>query len=428
MIASEGGSDQSPAAPSRTTDPRGGRVSIPRFRPHEGLALFSQGFRPFFLLGAAWAVVAIGAFLAMLTGRLDPPAALDAATWHAHEMIFGFAGAALAGFLLTAIPNWTGRLPLQGTPLMVLVGLWVLARAAVLFGSENAPFITFLALAYPGALLAVAAREIVVGRSWRNLPLIAGLAAFLIADTLFILGATGVVQLDSLPKRFGIAVFASLITLIGGRIVPSFTHTWLKARGATVLPPGNRPIRPSSLLLTVAALITWTVAPVGTVTGALCGLAAIANLLRLTRWQGHQTITEPLLWVLHLGYGWIPVGLALIATTALSSEVTATAAMHALTAGAMGTMILAVMSRATLGHTSRALRAGPGLTAAYVLVTAGAVMRIVSAMTGDPYVTLLLVAAIAWAGAYVVFLWICGPMLLAPRPRKEGSAGPSHAG
>ena len=393
-----------------------------------GPALFSQGFRPFFFLSATWAVVALPAFLAMLTGRLDPPGAFDAVTWHAHEMIFGFAGAALAGFLLTAIPNWTGRLPLQGPSLMVLVGLWLLARLAVLFGPEDARVITLLALAFPAALLAVAAREIVVGRSWRNLPLIAGLAAFLIADALFIVGATGAVQLDSMPKRLGIAVFASLITLVGGRIVPSFTHNWLKTRGAAVLPPGFGPFDRAVLLLTVAALITWTAAPVGIVPSALCGLAAIANLLRLARWQGHRTVSEALLWVLHLGYGWIPVGLALVGASALSSEVSATAAMHALTAGAMGTMILAVMSRATLGHTGRALHAGPGLTTAYALVTAGALTRVVSASTGDPSVALLLIAAVAWAGAYAVFLGICGPMLLAPRPGKESSTGPERAG
>ena len=393
-----------------------------------GPALFSQGFRPFFFLSAACAVVTLAGFLAMLTGRLDPPGAFDAVTWHAHELIFGFAGAALAGFLLTAIPNWTGRLPLRGAPLMVLVGLWLLARLAVLFGPEDARGVTLLALAFPAALLAVAAREIAAGRSWRNLPLIAGLAAFLIADTLFIAGAIGAVQLDSMPKRLGIAVFAALITLVGGRIVPSFTHNWLKARGAAVLPPGFGPFDRVVLLLTVAALITWIIAPAGILPGALCSLAAIANLLRLARWQGHQTVSEPLLWVLHLGYGWIPVGLALVGASALSSEVSATAAMHALTAGAMGTMILAVMSRATLGHTGRALHAGPGLMTAYALVTVGALSRVVSAATGDPTVTLLLIAAVAWAGGYAVFLGICGPMLLAPRPLRKSSAGPKRAG
>ena len=393
-----------------------------------GTALFSQGFRPFFFLSAAWAVIALAGFLAILTGHLDLPATFDAVTWHAHEMIFGFAGAALAGFLLTAIPNWTGRLPLQGAPLMALVGLWLLARLAVLFGPATAPVVALLALAFPGALLAVAAREIITGRSWRNLPLVAGLAAFLIADTLFIVGAAGAFEFESMPKRLGIVVFATLITLVGGRIVPSFTHNWLKARGASVLPPGFGPFDRAVLLLTVMALITWIVAPMGLVAGALCGLAAVANLLRLARWQGHQTVSEPLLWVLHLGYGWIPVGLALIAATAVSSEVSATAAMHALTAGAMGTMILAVMSRATLGHTGRALHAGPGLTTAYALVTAGALTRVVSASTGDPSVALLLIAAVAWAGAYAVFLGICGPMLLAPRPRTDRSTAPDGAG
>ena len=395
------------------------RVPIPRYRSSAGPAILSQGFRPFFLLAGLWALAALPLFLAIYLGHLDPPLALDPITWHAHEMIFGFAGAALAGFLLTAIPNWTGRLPLQGLPLLALVGLWVLARLAMAFGAGHSGLLAAFTLAFPLALLAVAAREIVAGRSWRNLPILAGLTGIALADALFLAEALGALDGAGAARRLAIAVFIALISVVGGRIVPSFTHNWLKAHGVTARPPGFGPLDKSALAITVAALLAWVVAPVAIVSGMLLALAAVASLLRLARWQGHRCLAEPLIWVLHLAFAWVPLGLALAAVAALADAALMPAAIHAFTAGAMGTMILAVMSRATLGHTGRAITTRPGLSLAIALVTLGALTRVASVFAGEFSVLLLLVAAGAWAGGYGAFLAACGPMLLTPRPTKE---------
>jgi len=397
------------------------RVPVPRYRRVSGLPILAHGFRPFFLLAGLWAPLALALFLANLSGALDLPAPLDLLTWHQHEMLFGFAGAALTGFLLTAIPNWTGRLPLQGGPLLGLVGLWLLARLAMAFGASVEPAaLLAAALAFPAVLLAVAAREIVAGKTWRNLPLIAALAIFLLANGWFLAAAFDLVAIGEPPRRLGIAVFVALIALIGGRIVPSFTLTWLRARGSTALPPGFTAFDRAVLLVTLLALIAWVFTPDTIVAGALTALAALAHALRLARWQGLQTFSEPLLLVLHLGYGWLPIGLALVSANALfPSAVPPSAAIHAITAGAMGTMILAVMSRATLGHTGRALHAGRGLTLAYGLVTVAALARIGAAMVQELYDPLLMVAAAAWIGAFAVFLAVCGPMLLMRRPTRQ---------
>lgn len=405
----------------RLPEERGQRVPVPRYRPVSGLPILAQGFRPFFLLAGLWAPLALALFLATLSGSLDLPMALEPLSWHQHEMLFGFAGAALAGFLLTAIPNWTGRLPLQGAPLLGLVALWLLARLAMAFGAAVEPLVILAAvLAFPAVLLIVAAREIVAGRTWRNLPLIAALAVFMVADGWFLADARDLIETTEPPDRLGIAVFVALISLIGGRIVPSFTHTWLKTRGATSLPPGFTAFDRIVLLVTLMALIAWVFFPGSMLTAALTGLAALAQALRLSRWQVLQTLSEPLLWVLHLGYGWLAVGLALASASSLFPEmVPPSATVHAITAGAMGTMILAVMSRATLGHTGRPLQAGPALTLAYGLVTLAALARIGAALFPELYDALLTVASAAWIGAFVAFLTVCGPMLLAPRPTRQ---------
>ena len=384
-----------------------------------GSPFLSHGFRPFFFLAAAWGALALPLFLASFTGLWLPPLALDPIAWHSHEMLFGFAGAALAGFLLTAMPNWTGRLPLKGGPLLVLVGLWFLARLATTTLSDiGAIFVVPAVLSFPAVLLFVFLREIVVGKAWRRLPLLAGLTVFLLADAALLAETYDIVALDGLGARLGVAVFAALITLMGGRLVPSFTINWLKARGETSLPPGFGAFDRVALLTGVVSLIAWVLVPGEGLVAALLALAALFNAVRLVRWRGWRTGAEPLLWVLHLGYLWLVVGYAMLAASIAGEAVSQAAALHTLGTGAIGTMILAVMSRATLGHTGRALHAGPGLTCAYLLMSAAAVMRIASAMIGDSSIGLLWGAAAAWVGALLIFLVICGPMMVRPRMAK----------
>jgi uncharacterized protein involved in response to NO len=375
--------------------------------------MLSQGFRPFFLLAGVWAPLSMVLFIAMFEGYIVLPTAFDALVWHYHEMLFGYAGAVLAGFALTAIPNWTGRLPLQGAPLLGLVLIWIAGRAAVsvsaLIGTWAAAAVDLLFLA---ALAAVILREIVAGRNWRNLPLAAAVILLFLCNVLIHYETLGFVDSAGWAQKLPIAVVIVLITLIGGRIIPSFSRNWLAKRGATRLPHSFGRFDRLTIAVTLVALAWWAAAPLGPVTGGLAALAAALNLVRLARWQGLATRTEPLLWVMHVGYLWIPVGLLLLAIASWLPDFPQSSAIHALTTGAIGTMTLAVMSRATLGHTGQPLQAGAGLTLAYLLVTAAVVLRIAASLWGGLFLPLVSAAAIAWIAAFLFYLAVCGSYLV----------------
>jgi uncharacterized protein involved in response to NO len=375
--------------------------------------MLSQGFRPFFLLAGIWAPLSMAVFVALLRGDLTLPTVFGAVAWHYHELLFGYVAAVLAGFALTAIPNWTGRLPLQGAPLLGLVLLWLAGRVAVavsaLIGAEAAAVVDGLFLA---ALAAVILREIVAGRNWRNLPLVAAVTLFFLCNVLIHLETLGVIDSGGRAQKLPIAVIIVLISLIGGRIIPSFSRNWLARRGVERLPQGFGSFDKLTIAVTLVALAWWAVAPPGPVTGGLAVLAAALNLARLARWQGFATRTEPLLWVMHLGYLWIPVGLILLALASWLPGVSQSSAVHALTAGAIGTMTLAVMSRATLGHTGQPLHAGASLTLAYVLVTAAAGLRVSAALWDGAFTPLVWAAALAWIAAFLFFLGVCGRHLV----------------
>lgn len=378
-------------------------------------AFLQGGFRPFFLGGAAWAVAALALWLAALLGGLALPTALDPLAWHRHEMLFGFVGAIVAGFLLTAIPNWTGRPPIAGGPLAALFALWLAGRLVLLASTITGlvPALLFDAGFYI-VLGLIAAREVVAAKN-RNLPVTVLVLLIGLADALDYLGFWGIVD-PELGVRAGIALITAIITLIGGRIIPSFTRNWLMKRGGT----GQLPTEPGrfdhvAIGLTGIALLLWVVAPGAAVTGAALVLAGLANLMRLARWRGAQTWRDPLVLILHIGYAWVPAGLLLLAWSILGTAVPQTAAIHALTAGAMGTMILAVMTRATLGHTGRELRAGAATISLYALVSVGALIRIASALSLMDYSAGLSLSGFCWAGAFALFLVAYGPMLLRPR-------------
>jgi uncharacterized protein involved in response to NO len=392
---------------------------IPRYRPWSGPALLSAGFRPFFLFAGAWAVLALPLWLAAFAGHLVLPTAFDPVAWHAHEMLFGFVQSAIAGFLLTAVPNWTGRMPIQGVGLGALALLFVGGRVAVAFSAIIGPAAAALIdLAFPVALLAALGREIVTGRNWRNLPMLGALALLGIANALTHLEPMDVAHTGALGLRLGIAVVLLLIGLVGGRVIPSFTRNWLVKRRALRLPAPADRIDGGAMAVSAAALVAWIAAPDHVAVAPLMALAATANLVRLARWQGHRTGAEPLVWVLHLGFAWLPVGYALMALAPMLG-VPQTTALHALTGGAMTTMIVAVSTRATKGHTGRALSAGPATVAIYGLVTLAAVARVAAGLSVDLMMPLLMLAGVAWTAAFALFLVIYGPMLLCRRPNRE---------
>jgi uncharacterized protein involved in response to NO len=388
---------------------------IPRYRPFGGPALFRQGFRPFFLGAALWAAAGMAIWLPLFTGEIALPIGVEPVVWHAHEMLFGFAAAALGGFLLTAIPNWTGRLPLQGWPLAVLAASWLAGRVALLLGAAIGPLAAALIdLSYLVALAAVVLREIVAGRNWRNLPMPGALCVLIAANLLVHLGAAGHGD-PMLGIRLAIGALLMLIGLVGGRIIPSFTRNWLAKQGAETLPAGFGALDQAALAVSAAALSAWIAAwPVAA--GPLLIAAGVLAAIRLARWRGHVTGREPLVLVLHLGHLWLAAGLALLGVSQLWAGVPAGAAVHALTVGAIGTMIPAVMTRATLGHTGRGLTAGAGTTVIYGLVAAAALLRMAAALASAAYVPLLHAAAGCWIGAFLLFAALYGRALLTPRP------------
>lgn len=372
--------------------------------------ILQQGFRPFFLGAGLWAVAAMALWLAHLCGLIELRGAFDPIAWHAHEMLFGYGGAVLAGFVLTAIPNWTGRLPVRGPALAALALLWLAGRVAVLASIPSAAAAA-VDLAFLAALAAVAGREIAVGRNWRNLPVAFALLLFGLANALTHVEALGLAETGAFGRRLGAAVLLTLIGLIGGRIVPSFTTNWLKKRGAARLPAGFDRVDRAAMAAIALALAAWAAAPDAAATAALAAFGAAAAAIRLARWRGLATMSEPLLWVLHLGYAWLAVGLALVAVGAVL-DLPPGAGWHALFTGAIGTMTLGVMTRATLGHSGQALHADRFTTAAYLLVGLAAASRLAAALVpGDP-VAWLAAAAALWISAFLLFIIRYAPSLV----------------
>ena len=379
-------------------------------------AILRGGFRPFFLGGAIWAVVALTLWLLALTGVLALPTQVDPLTWHRHEMLFGFVGAVVAGFLLTAIPNWTGRLPIAGLPLAGLVSLWLAARVALLFSQSVGLLVAaLLDVGFYLVIAGVASREVLESKN-RNMPIVGLVFLFGLANAFDYLAASGFIEDTSLPWKAALSLVILMITLIGGRIIPSFTRNWLMRRSIRENLPGQ-PDRfdLTAIGITAFALFSWLLAPSGGLPASLLILAALMQFFRLARWKGWKTFPDPLVLILHVGFFWVPVGLALLALSQVMPTVPQSAAIHALTAGAMATMILAVMTRATLGHTGRDLRAGPATSLIYLFVTAGAVLRVAAAFGSIDYRLGLEVAGGLWIGAFLLFILAYAPILMRPR-------------
>lgn len=390
-------------------------LALRRARLAASPAFLRGGFRPFFFLGASWAVIALALWMFALSGSLLLPSALEPLIWHRHEMLFGFVGAVIAGFLLTAIPNWTGRLPIAGWPLVGLVGLWAGGRLTVLFSDWTG--IVAAAIIDAGfyfVLAGLAAREVLAAKN-RNLPPVILVFLMGVANALDHAGAAQLIPDADVGMRAAIAIVVLLISLIGGRIIPSFTANWMTKQGMTLRLP-TQPTRfdLGVLIATGAGLLAWIAVPDDRWVGVLLMVAAGAQLLRLSRWSGLRSAKEPLVFVLHLGYFWVPLGLFLLGASIVDAGIPRTAAIHALTAGAMPTMILAVMTRAILGHTGRQLTAQPTTVLIYALITLGALLRVASPFGFLDYSTGMVLAASMWAAAFLVFLATYGPVLFQP--------------
>ena len=387
-----------------------------RSRHHQGWPLLANSFRPFFLLGTIQAALAIMVWLPLFHGEISLTSAFAPRDWHVHEMLYGFLPAVITGFLFTAIPNWTGRLPIRGTPLAALVIVWLAGRVAVTVSAETG---WAFALAVDAAFLALVAmaalREIAAGKNWRNLPVVMLVLVLLAGNGTFHLEAHGEGAADY-GIRIGIVVVVLLISLIGGRIIPSFTRNWLVRENPGRLPVPFGRFDGAVIGCTALALACWIASPLYWITGVAMALVGVLHIARLLRWAGDRTTRERLLLILHVGYAFVPFGVLLHAA-AVFGTVPSSAGIHAWMAGAAGVMTLAVMTRATLGHTGQRLTASVATQLIYAAVIVGALARICAAVSPAHSEPLLHVAAFGWMAAFLGFAIAFGPLLAGSRWR-----------
>jgi len=380
---------------------------------YRGPAFFSYGFRPFFLGAALFASVAVPLWILLLAEVGHSNFLYPARDWHVHEMVFGFLPAVITGFMLTAIPNWTDRPPIRGYELMLLFALWLAGRVLIAI-----PWFTPLvsAIVDGGFLVAVAGlvwREIIASKSWDRAPMGVLVSLLAGANILFHVLSLSGAETDR-PERMALAMVMMLLALIGGRLIPNFTSELLANSGKVERPASFSRYDGLSIALVGFAVLSWIVQPFSMVTGWLFALAGLANLGRLVRWYGWAIWREPLVLILHFGYGWFALSLLILGGSILGIGLPKEDAVHAFTSGAVGAMTLAVMTRASLGHTGRPRHAGPLTVLIYMLVNLGAVLRVFGPMTDLPAIVVLAVAAGSWSGAYLLFALVYGPFILRP--------------
>ncbi|MCC7259487.1 MAG: NnrS family protein [Alphaproteobacteria bacterium] len=390
------------------------------------VVLFAHGFRPFFLAAGAYAVIAMLPWFAFLFSeggvlRSVLDVATDPRIWHGHEMVFGFVAAAIAGFLLTAIPNWTGCPPVSGVRLAGLFAIWLLGRIGF-WTMDAIPWLHWVGAAFFPALVALKAPVLIRAGKYRNMAFIPLLLLLFACDMISLRGLeTG----DSAFAAQGLLAAACIITLmvaiIGGRVIPGFTRNALIHRN---IPQNIRSFLWLDRLCIGGGVLfaITTVFPFWEPLSAAVALSAgVAHFIRLSFWQGWKSLRDPLVWVLHAGYIWLPVGMTLSGLSHLGL-VDHFIALHALTSGMMGIMILAIMSRASLGHTGRKLEASPVMAGGYLCVLTAVVLRTLIPLTGIvDTATCLKWSALLWMAGFSLFVVVYAPILL--RPRADGRPG-----
>ena len=379
--------------------------------------VFAYGFRPHFLLAGLAALVLVPLWAVSFVAGTPLGSGWPPTLWHGHEMLFGFIICAIAGFLLTAVPSWTGQKGYAGAPLVALALVWLIARIMILSSSLWPPLVTAAAdLAFLPLLAALVAVPLARQRN-RNTPLLLVLGLLWLANLAF---HFAVIRSNPPLARhaliLGIDIVLILVTIIGGRIVPAFTTSALRQRGI-------QDAMKSRLVLTVMAVaimvliavvdVLWPETPIA---GMLAGIAAVVQGLRLLQWRSLQTLRQPIVWILHLAYAWLPVGLALKAAALLGGYAIGAFWLHALTIGTLATMITAVMTRASLGHTGRALVVHPLTTVGYVMLTAAALVRVFGLTAlGLSYPQVVILTASFWTASFALFVGVYAPILWGPR-------------
>ena len=387
-------------------------------RPHpiHGFALFALGFRPFYLLAALTAAISLPVWVAQFFGVLPVAGFVTGITWHTHEMVFGFAVAVITGFLFTAVRSWTGLATPSGGTLAALAGLWLLGRIAMLTG--------------PGWFAAIADVAFLPAIAWylwqplqrtrsRNRFLVAIVATLAVINLLFHLAHSGILALYPVTlMQVGLMLVLVLVAIMGGRVIPAFTRNAVRsARVRSV-----KGLDACALASLIAALLSWLAGLPEWLVAVLALAAAVVNALRLWSWDPWATRAQPILWILHLSYAWIPLGLVVLALAVTGVAGSTALAMHAFGVGAIGGMIIGMMTRTARGHTGRALHVCDIEVVAYGFVHLAALMRVVLPLVWPQAYTAALVGSAAfWSVAFALYCIVYWPVLA--RPRIDGKPG-----
>ncbi|WP_332748761.1 NnrS family protein [Hydrogenophaga sp.] len=376
----------------------------------QGWPLLRLGFRPFYLGAAAYGMLAIPLWIALLLGRVSLNLTVSPVLWHAHEMLFGFTVAVIVGFLLTAGKAWTGLDTPRGAALAALAGLWLAARLAAVFAPYGVYALLDLLLLplVAGIFIAVLLRA----GGGRNLPLGAILLLLALANAAFHGAVSGVLNIEPVRAlHAGLALIVMIECVIAGRVIPAFTQSALPGVRLKV-PPW---LEQATLGTTAIALALWVLAPANIFSATALGAAALLHVLRLWCWKPLRTRSRPILWVLHLAYAWLPVGLVLLALSQLG-VVGISSGIHALAVGATGGLIIGMITRTARGHTGRALQVSRLEVSAYLLVAGAAVARVLLPLLAPQHLAIWLVAAaLAWGLAFALYLLVFAPWLVATR-------------
>lgn len=386
-------------------------------------ALLAHGFRPFFLAVGLFGTLVVLAWAAFYLGGWPLPVGWSPLHWHSHEMLFGLVPAAIAGFLLTAITNWTGTKPLVGIPLLLMLMVWAAGRFAMAF-ADWLPmlFVTLVDMAFLPVLAFYVGTVLLRYKNYRNLILLAVLVLLSVGNLIMHLGfLKQMPELLRLGQQIGFDVITLMMIVVAGRITPAFSANWLRGKGKDASRVNISPLLDRAAIASVALLLLVNCLPVnGEIVGVLAITAGLINLVRLARWGGWHIRSEPLLWVLHLAYAWIVIALLLRGASAFGA-LAPSVWQHALGTGAIATLILGVMTRVTKGHTGRALSLQPFAVAIYYGITFAALVRVMAALQWIDFRLGVGLAALGWLIAFILFVGLYGGLLI--KPRADGRAG-----
>lgn len=380
-------------------------------RDYRGPALFSFGFRPFFLLASIWAALSVPLWLLSYLAAGDVSAAIFTRDWHVHEMLFGYTAAVIVGYMTIAGANWTGHYPVAGRPIIVLAAVWIAGRAAML----AYPMLGLTAAIINSAFLVLFSlalwREQLAATNSRALAPSIIITMLAIANVAFH-AHTAMPDIGPASEHMTIGLITFLIALMGGRLVPSFTRNWMAQRKIISQPAPYGRFDMTVLAATAAGIASWIALPEWRTSGVLLMIAGLGLFIRLLRWRGWIAARDGMVLILHLAYFWCALGVGMLGASVLfPAEIPATSAIHALTTGAIGVMTLAMMTRTTLSHTGRERRADGTTLLIYLLVNLAALTRTVAPLVASMYAELLLISAICWSLAFAMFALNYGPML-----------------